>query len=86
MPPMSDDAIRLRVIFLLRRCGPCRACELAEFIGIPTCDMQATLAGMRSQAVVEKFPEGTTEKWVLLSTLAAGSLPSGVGPSVPDAP
>lgn len=83
MPPMSDEAIRQRVIFLLRRAGPCRACELAEFVGVTTCDMQGILAGLRSTAVAEKFPYGTTEKWFLLSALSDESSPANVATSSP---
>jgi len=73
--PMSDDIVELRVVFLLGKAGPCRACELAEFIGIETCRMAGILASMRQRGIVEKIPYATTEKWLLMSRLAPPPTP-----------
>lgn len=62
---MHDEAIAARVLFLLGRAGPCRACELAEFIGLPTCDVQRVLIGLRDGGKAIVRPYGQTERWEL---------------------
>jgi hypothetical protein len=75
MTDMDDDHVRLRVVFLLEKAGPCRACELAEFIGVDTCRMVGILSAMRGIGTVDKFPYVTTEKWFLMSRLAQPQTP-----------
>lgn len=69
---MPDDSLEARVLFLLERCGPCRACELASFIGTDTCTMQSVLAGM---SAVERFDyTPAIDKWRLKERAPAAAM------------
>lgn len=53
-----------RLLFLLMAAGPHRACELAEFIGVETGEVNNALAGMsRKQLVKQIHITSSVIKW-----------------------
>lgn len=60
------DDLEARVLFLLREAGDSRACELAEFVGVTTCDMSRTLKKLAADKKVRAYQFTTSiEKWTL---------------------
>lgn len=73
MPVTMDDhleQIKQRAKFLLREAGDCRACEIAELIGIPTGDATRVLVSLESEGVVARYSiTPAIEKWTLKRTV-----------------
>jgi hypothetical protein len=65
MPPLADADLAARFAFLLTNAGPCRACELGEFVGVPTFDAQRVLAAMRQAGLVVRVSDGIADRWRL---------------------
>lgn len=52
-----------RLLFLLEKAGPHRACELATFLDIPTCEAERELCYLKSLHMTESFEEANSRKW-----------------------
>ena len=61
---MDQGEIDRRVVWLLAEAGPHKACELATFVGITTCDMEHTLRRLELSKVVQRVSVTSAEtKW-----------------------
>jgi DNA-binding MarR family transcriptional regulator len=68
---MTPDQLKARAMFLLREAGPHRACELAEFVGCLTGDMERALTELRVAGHVEKLEvTSSITKWFVMRPYA----------------